>query len=258
MIRSGLCSISFRQLSADEIIRASVASGLQAIEWGGDIHCPHGDVSAAASLRRRCADVGITTTTYGSYFRMDPEWTTLDFRHVVDSAVALGAHTIRVWAGGRASRDMDSEYRQRLAAEIRRIAGLATQAGCSIGLEYHGNTATDTNESALQLLKEIDHPAVKTYWQPREGTSEEERLEGLSMVLPWLCHLHVFHWVGVPVERRPLTDAEQEWRRYVKLADTESGLDRYAFLEFMPRDSIEELSAEVSALRRILGLVPGV
>jgi sugar phosphate isomerase/epimerase len=223
-----------------------------AIEWGGDIHCPHGDVATAKNLRRRCEDAGISTPSYGSYYRMNPECAEPDFRCVLDSAIALGAETIRVWAGGMSSRDMDSGYRNRLIEEIRRIASIAALARCSIGLEYHRNTATDTNTAALDLLKEIDHPAVKTYWQPREATLVEERLAGLRMILPWLCHLHVFHWVGTPVERRPLAESKEDWMTYFRTIGNIGIPDRCAFLEFVPNDSFEALCEEARALIRIL------
>jgi hypothetical protein len=66
-----------------------------------------------------------------------------------------------------------------------------------------GMSATDTNGKALRLLNKVNHPAEGIYWQPREATSVDERLEGLRMILPGLQPLHVFNWNGVPTERRP-------------------------------------------------------
>lgn len=43
----GLVSISFRNRTAEEIIEAVKNAGLNAIEWGGDVHVPHGNVSRA-------------------------------------------------------------------------------------------------------------------------------------------------------------------------------------------------------------------
>ena len=255
MIRPGLCSITFRKLPPREIIAACVESGLQAIEWGGDIHCPHGDTAVAASLYQACNDAGIATPSYGSYFRMDPVCAEPDFRRVLDSAHALGAKTIRVWAGARASVDMDPSYRSRLVDEVRRVASLAESAGCAIGLEYHRHTATDTNAGALRMLEDADHPAVRIYWQPREVTPVDERLEGLQNILPHLCHLHVFQWIGTPIERRPLLEAEAEWRLYAGVAATAGASDIFAHLEFVRDDSLESLREDAQALHRILDSV---
>jgi hypothetical protein len=44
MIQTGLVSITFRQLSPPAIIDLVRQAGLEGIEWGGDVHVPHGDL----------------------------------------------------------------------------------------------------------------------------------------------------------------------------------------------------------------------
>ena len=44
IIKSGLVSITFRELNPLEIIRLVSKAGLDGIEWGGDVHVPHGDI----------------------------------------------------------------------------------------------------------------------------------------------------------------------------------------------------------------------
>ena len=36
----GLCSVSFRKHTPEEILRAMKDAGLSVIEWGSDVHCP--------------------------------------------------------------------------------------------------------------------------------------------------------------------------------------------------------------------------
>lgn len=235
MIVPGLCSITLRQCSPKEIIEVCRAGGLQAVEWGGDIHVPHGDVRRAREVAGLCADVGLWIPSYGSYYRMDPDGGGLDFCHVLETAVALGAKTIRVWAGGRPSADMDESYRLCLVDECRRIAGLAADADCEIGLEYHRNTAMDGNREALEFIRQVGHPAVRSYWQPREGCSVVERIEGLGMILPDLCHLHVFQWTGQPVVRLSLHDGAIEWTEYLRRVAGKPGRVA-ALLEFVEGD----------------------
>ena len=38
----GLVSVTFRQLSPEDIIDITYASGLKAVEWGSDVHLPAG------------------------------------------------------------------------------------------------------------------------------------------------------------------------------------------------------------------------
>ncbi|MFN2155934.1 MAG: sugar phosphate isomerase/epimerase, partial [Anaerolineae bacterium] len=97
MIRSGLVSITFRQLSPAEIVARAAQAGLEAIEWGGDVHVPHGDVDAARTVRRTTEEAGLQVAAYGAYYRVGHE-EPCPFADVLESAVALGAPLIRVWA----------------------------------------------------------------------------------------------------------------------------------------------------------------
>ena len=41
---TGLVSVTFRDKTPAEIVSEVKKAGLDAIEWGGDVHVPHGDV----------------------------------------------------------------------------------------------------------------------------------------------------------------------------------------------------------------------
>src|SRR5262245_16795172 len=90
----GLVSVTFRQLGPGEIIALAVEHGMRAIEWGGDVHVPVGDLVVAREVGRWCVDAGIIVEAYGSYYRGIG-----DFAPVLETALALGAPRIRVWAG---------------------------------------------------------------------------------------------------------------------------------------------------------------
>lgn len=251
MILPGLCSVTFRKLSAEEIVKLASQTDLAAIEWGGDVHVPHGDVARAREVARLCADAGLATPSYGSYFRADPAEEKPEFSAVLDSAKALGAKTIRIWAGQKESAQMTADDWKRLTDESLRVGALAGEAGCEVAFEYHLHTAMDENVAVNRLLRESDHPAVRTYWQPRQKLTTAERLESLQVVLPKLAHLHVFQWVGDPLERRPLAEGMDEWRQYFQLADTAEG-ERFAFLEFVPEDNAEAFRADAATLSAML------
>jgi len=65
MLIPGLVSVTFRQLTVEEIGELATECGLQAVEWGGDVHVPPGDFAAA----RRALDTGLKVAAYGSYYR---------------------------------------------------------------------------------------------------------------------------------------------------------------------------------------------
>jgi hypothetical protein len=134
--------------------------------------------------------------------------------------------------------------------ESRHIAGLAMAAGKTISFEYHGGTLTDTNASAYALMREVGHPAVKTYWQPSVDGSLDYCIEGLTNVLPWLTHIHVFHWSPSQV-RHHLGDGEGVWRHYLPIIASAPG-ERFAMIEFVVDDAALNFHRDASTLLRWL------
>lgn len=255
MLRSGLVSISFRKLTPAEIVSLTVRAGLAGIEWGGDVHVPHGDLVQARRVRQMTLDAGLQVAAYGSYHRIWPQ-EPCPFEMVVETALALGAPVIRVWAGKLPSHAADAAHRAAIVAESQRIADLAAQAKIAVAYEYHGNTLTDTDASAQALLRAVAHPNLYTYWQPPQGSRLADNLIGLAAVLPRLYHVHVFHWLRAPgapptVVRRPLAEGQADWIRYLdRVAST--GRDHFALLEFVSQDAPEQLLHDAATLNTIL------
>ena len=108
---TGLVSITFRKLTPAEIIGLVTQTPLGSIEWGGDIHVPHGDVKRAAEVGRMTREAGLAVSAYGSYYG---ETDGLVFDRVLDSAVALGAPVIRIWAGRKESAAAGPEDLERI------------------------------------------------------------------------------------------------------------------------------------------------
>jgi sugar phosphate isomerase/epimerase len=244
MITPGLVSVTFRKLSPAEIVALVRQAGLAGIEWGGDIHVPHGAVARAKEVRQLTLDAGLQVIAYGSYYRLDGR----QFEAVLESAVTLGAPVIRVWAGGMGSAQATAEQRAAVVADARRIGDLAAAAGIKIAFEYHGNTLTDTDESAQRLLAEVAHPNVFTLWQPRITDSVEANLTGLRAIRSRLLNVHVYHWKPNPLERRPLAEGADCWRRYFgELAGA-----RAALLEFVVNDDPAQFLRDAAVLRELV------
>lgn len=250
-MHAGLVSITFRKLAPRQVVDVAAAAALEGIEWGGDIHVPHGDLARAAEVRRITADAGLAIPSYGSYYRAGTsEREGLPFARVLDTAVALGTPLIRVWAGSLGSAQADEATRAEVVADSLRIAEMAGQAGIRVACEYHGGTLTDTDASTDAFLAQARHPNLGCYWQPRTGTGVVEALAGLRAVLPRLAHLHVFHWAP-DYTRRPLAEGADVWPRYLELAATAGG-DRFAMLEFVANDDPAVLSADAATLKQWL------
>ncbi len=248
----GLVSVTFRALTPAQVIGAAVAAGLSGIEWGGDIHVPHGDLAAAREVRRRTQDAGLDVVSYGSYYKAgqkpDPQ-VGPTFEAVLETAVSLGAPNVRVWAGTSGSADCSPSERRAVVEDLAHITGLARSAGIGVSLEFHGGTLTDTAESATSLMREAGQDAPSLYWQPVVSRTTEENLADLRAVAPFLSNLHMFHWNGM--ERRPFEEGASEWTRYLECAGR-SGFAGWLLFEFVRDDSPEQLVRDAQALKRIL------
>jgi len=255
MIHSGLVSITFRKLSPREIIDLVVQAGLAGVEWGGDVHVPHGDLRQARLVRRMTREARLRIAAYGSYYRVGAEGAG-PFEPILDTTVELGAPLIRAWAGNRASADADAPFRARVVCETQQAADLAARAGVAIAYEFHPRTLTDTAESARKLLEDVAHENVGSYWQPPPGASVLDNLAGLDAVLPWLRNVHVFTWHRTTGERMPLADGEAGWMRVLRKAAS-TGRDHFALVEFVRDDAEEAFLKDAATLRRWLSLLEG-
>jgi sugar phosphate isomerase/epimerase len=246
MMTTGLVSVTFRKLAPAEVIKIAIRAGLHGIEWGGDVHVPHGDVAAARQVRKLTEDAGLRVLAYGSYFRCKP---VEDFQPVLDAAIALGAPLIRVWAGDRASAQADDTWRDAVIAQSQHAVALAQQAGIAVAYEFHGNTLTDTLPSTLQLLQAV--PGMKTLWQPPHDLPPPEQIAGLLAVLPWLANVHVFHWRPADRARLPLREGAALWSVRLAIAASASR-DVAALLEFVRDDDVDQLLEDARTLRDLM------
>jgi sugar phosphate isomerase/epimerase len=253
MLIPGLVSVTFRKLTTEEIIALCGKAGVQSIEWGADIHVPADDVARAKEVGRQTRDAGLMVAAYGSYYRLAGGGKfPVPFEQVLASAAALGAPTIRIWAGVKGAKVCTPEERAAIIADGLRVADLAAKRGITVCLEYHPNTLTDDAASVRSLLKELDHPNLEFLWQPPADESVESCAARLVEVLPRLRNVHVYQWTATG-ERRPLAEGEADWRSYIEIV-RETGKSVDFLLEFVRDDSPEQFIADAAVLRRMLSL----
>lgn len=245
-ILPGLVSVTFRQHSPAKIIELAARNGLRAIEWGADIHCPPGEVATARNIANSMAVAGMESCSYGSYYRAG-EAGEMDFQKIIETASILQAPLIRVWAGREGSKSATVAYRAKVEEDLQRVSTVAASAGCRISLECHSRTLTDSAESTLKLLHLI--PSLLLHWQPPNGIAQPQALDFLARLGPRLSNLHVFAWELVAEEliRLPLAEHAARWQTYLACASQVPG-KRYALLEFVRDDSVEQFAADACTL----------
>jgi sugar phosphate isomerase/epimerase len=265
MIRPGLCSITFHPLSAEEALALAATAGLEGIEWASKSHVPLGDLQAAKRVRNQTVDAGLVVTSYGTYYRVGSGE---EFSPVLETALALGAPIIRVWAGQKDYAKSSPEEIGRIVEETLCVADLCTAAGLKIGFEHHDGTLTSRNAGATEFASLVEHPAVRFYWQPLKGFSPDYCLAGLEALKSRLAHVHVFQWTFGSPEANTLDPEKHEptaetlfmhlledgralWEGYLRpLADDSA--EHWALLEFAKDNSIENFRKDAVTLRSMI------
>ena len=241
----GLVSISFRSHSPEDILAAMQKAGLTVIEWGSDVHAPPCDREHLLSLAELGRAYGVSVCSYGTYFRLGVTPLS-ELGDYIEAAKLLGTRILRLWCGSKSGADMTEEERDALFSVCREASLLAEAQGVLLCMECHKGTFTERVEDSLLLMRKINSPAFRMYYQPHQWRTVEENLLMAEALAPYTEVLHVFQWKGS--DRFPLVDGVMEWRKYLAAFDGQPLL-----LEFMPDDRIESLRAEADALRKIVG-----
>ena len=244
--RLGLVSISFRKHTPEEIIIAAKKAGLSCIEWGSDIHAPCRDLEALAKISSLQKLHGISCSSYGTYFRLG-ETPIEELSDYINAAKILGTNILRLWCGKKSGADMSEQEKASLIESCITAAKIAEKNGVTLCMECHKKTFTERVEDTEYLIKNVNSPSFRMYWQPFQWLSSDESLEIAKTISPYAEHIHVFNWSQDL--RFPLGEAIEDWRRYISVFP----VPRTLLLEFMPDDEIDSLDAEADALRRSIG-----
>jgi sugar phosphate isomerase/epimerase len=251
-IAPGLCSITFRSLTADDVVALAARAGVEGIEWGADVHAPPGDAVAVEALGTRTRAAGLAVVSYGSYLGMAPS-SDDQIDAVLDSAEALGAPLVRIWAELGVTPDSPADEQQRVTEHTTALVDRVAERGLMATLEFHPGTLTETARSTTALLDAVGRTELRTHWQPDPSLAPETALDELTQVAPRLAHLHVFSWGPTGIDdRRPLTEGAALWAPAVALANRDGDAvpgGRYALCEYVRDDDPEQFVADVRALR---------
>ena len=255
-IKSAVVSVTFRQKSPEEIVAISKKAGIGGIEWGSDVHVLPGDIAFAERVRKMTEDAGLDVASYGSYYYAAHDGNKFPFEQVLESAAALGAPNIRIWAGLGASKDATAERRAEITADIVRCASLAAEKGITLSLEYHANTLTDTFASTMQLLEEANHPNLYTYWQPPLDVADAQHEVDLAALLKTgrVTNAHVYRWIkdGDVITQYPLEAGKELWAKWLALLD---GTPRYACMEFVKDGTDEQFLQDAAVLNGLIASI---
>lgn len=248
IVNKGLCSVSFRPLSIEEIITKVKENGLNCIEWGGDVHVPVDNPDNALLVRDLTLKSGLKLLSFGSYYRCEDFES---FENVSKTAEILGTKVIRIWAGSKDADKFSDEEFKNFVNIVKKCADVAKKRNQILAFEFHFGTYNNCSENTKKLLKAIDKDNVQTYWQPMywiDYKSDEEEIkinvQSIKELYKNIVGVHVYGWKRF--DRFPLKNYLEKWKEYNKVLPDTNG-----YLEFFLNDKIEQFIDDAKTFNKI-------
>lgn len=243
--RLGLVSVSFRNHTPENILRAMRDAGLSVIEWGSDVHAPYTDKEKLSEIAKLQKEYGIECSSYGTYFDFGKHRIE-ELPGYIEAAKILGTDILRLWCGNKSGKDMTGEEKEEFFALCKTAAKIAEQSGVILCMERHEHSFTERAEDVVELMNTVNSPNFRMYWQPALAFSAEENVEMAKILAPYTENIHVFNYHDNA--RHTLFEVVDRWRMYLK----EFSTPRTLLMEFLPDNRLETLSVEADALREIV------
>jgi 3-dehydroshikimate dehydratase len=233
MIRLGLSSQAFPAMATKDILKLAVDAGLEGVEWAAESHLVPGDIKAAQSLMMETLWARLAVVSYSALYRVHPgSEAGLGFESLLDTAQALHAPILRIFAGSQPWSRLGSEARAGLVAELRRLGDLADSRGITVCLSLSRGTALEDYAAAEGLLGELAHPFVRLAWEAMPGGAQEEATGALERLRGQTSLLLARHSDRLG-RSSPLGDEAEAWQRRLASflsGETEPKMSRFVLL----------------------------
>lgn len=232
----GLCTISNKDATVDEIIPQAAAAGYDGIEVWGRNHVDGSSESACRRIRNAAADHDLAVLTYGSYLRAGTDTFTENLQHEVNVADRLDVDRFRVWAGDFEYGDHTQQHWQQTVDDLRTLTTIASERGFEVTVEKHPGSLTNEAEGASRLISAVDEPACRLNYQPMFSLSAGEIRAEMEQLAPVSNQMHL---QAVPRsgaggdERCPLSEAFYDLEFLVDLFRVHGTPDGSIHVEFV-------------------------
>lgn len=183
----GLCSVTFRKKSVEEIVRIAERAGVGYIEWGADVHVK--TLDDARRVKALCDKAEIIVSSYGSYVNCC-EYDEEQWKRVCEIAKETGASSVRIWLGKKDSEKTDEKQYAFMLQNTKRMCDIADTYGLTVCPECHGNTYNNNTDAFLRFNKALGRDNFRTYFQSRYFRMEYD-LDRIDRTYEFTENIHV-------------------------------------------------------------------
>ena len=183
----GLCSVTFRKKTAEEVVAIAKKAGIGFIEWGADVHVK--SLDDAKKVKALCTEADIKISSYGSYFNSavfdEGKWTA-----VCEITKEMGAEYIRIWLGKKNSQITSEEEYILLLKNTKRMCEIASEYGLLVCPECHDNTFNNNTDAFLKIAADLKCDNFRTYFQSRYFRMEYDK-DRIDRTYDYIKDVHV-------------------------------------------------------------------
>ncbi|WP_242695640.1 sugar phosphate isomerase/epimerase family protein [Halomontanus rarus] len=249
----GLCTISAKDRSVEEVLELAGAVGYDGVEIWGQDHVGDGSEMTCERIAEAADEQGLEIASYGSYLRCGSDAFDDDLEHELAIADRLGTEIVRIWAGSQEYGDHEQDHWDRVVADLERVTERAADDGLEVTVEKHNNTLTHTLEGAKKLIETIDDERCRLNYQPGFSIPADELEREAEALAPLSNQLHLQTTrERTARERAPLSESYYDLEAI--LEPFGRGFDGYANVEFVTdeRPYREAIEADLRYVRSFL------
>lgn len=245
-MKIGFTTVTFRDKSIEQIFEISNQNNIKLIEWGGDKHLPFDDDIVLNKVIDLSKKYCMCNYSYGSYYRVgDNDFE--KFEKICQVVQKIGGKVIRIWLGRKGSLFTSKSQFATMAQEAKQLCEIAQKYNLIVASEFHQKTFNDCGKSSLKMLKEVNMPNFKTYWQPLGN--EKKDLSNLKLVIDHVVVAHVFNWKNFD-ERYDFSFKNERWAKFFEVLKTNANV---AFImEFVKDDSPQQFAKDYKTINKML------
>ena len=257
-MKIALCTIAFSELPLEEVLDIAAEARFDGVEiWGRAPHIPDEyDPEYVKAIPRMAKERGLEIISFGSYvfplMEDRKEHWDIAFRIAQDLETKL----MRVWARGGPSKDTTDEQKAGIISVLREMSREAEQRGIILATEMHGGNFTDTPDTTLELLKAVDHPYLKTYYQPIFAPDWGDPCEAARKVGQYVVNVHAQNAKRTDdgeISGGGIADGMVDYEKVVEVLKS-YGFDGCLEVEFVQgEDKIASLKRDRDFLARLAG-----
>ena len=183
----GLCSVTFRKKSIEEVVSIARNADIGYIEWGGDVHVK--TLEDARKAKSLCDEAGIEVSSYGSYVN-SANFDESKWEETCKIAKELGAQSVRIWLGRKNSEETSEDEYNLLLKNTKRMCEIAADYKLIVCPECHDHTFNNDTDAFFKIRKDINTDNFKTYFQSRYFRMEYD-LDRIDRTYPYIKDVHI-------------------------------------------------------------------